>query len=62
MNMPNTVCDLLKELQALKTKEEAKTYMHKLLEMGNPHMWSNIKYVVGYLGNEERTRILDLFN
>lgn len=59
--MPETIGSFLEQLQALKTKDEAKAFMVRLLEIGNPNTWSNIKYVTGYLNDEERSRILNLF-
>ena len=55
-----TVSDLLKELQELKTKKEAKKYLMEYLKE-NPYSWSNICYVTSYLESEERDRILTLF-
>ena len=60
--MSKTVGQLLTELQALKTEDEAKSYLIKALRSEGREVWSNILYVTGYLGNEERTRILNLFD
>lgn len=55
-----TVGQMLTELLALKTKEEANTYLREESKQ-NENTWTNIKYITGYLGNEERNRILNLF-
>lgn len=54
-----TVGDLLNEMQKIKTREEGHTFLVKALEE-NSYAVSNIKYIAGYLGNEERNRILNL--
>lgn len=56
-----TVSELLEKVQSFKTQEEAQSFLIKELQV-NQFAWSNIKYVTGYLGNEERNRILKLFN
>lgn len=58
--MSDTLGDLIKNLSALKDREEARTFLIEKLK-GNPSAWSNILWVTGYLGNEERNRILNLF-
>ena len=60
--MQKTIGNLLDELQRLKTKEEARAYLMKLLHEGDTDAWSNIRYITGYLGEQERRRILNLFN
>lgn len=59
--MSKTVRDVLKDLQKLTTREDAHMYLLKSIEE-NGNAWSNIKYIAGYLGNDERDRILKLFN
>lgn len=60
--MSKTIGQVLAELQSLKTKAEANRYLlEELNGEGHQHVWSNIKYITGYLGNEERNRILNLF-
>jgi hypothetical protein len=59
--MNKTVGEVLKEIQALKSKEGANRYLIKELQK-NQDAWINIKYITGYLGNEERQRILNLFD
>lgn len=54
-----TIGEVLTDLNNLKTKEEARSYLNKSADKDT--MWSNIKYITGYLGNEERNRILELF-
>jgi len=61
MIMNKTVGEVLKEIQALKSKEGANRYLIKELQK-NQDAWINIKYITGYLGNEERQRILNLFD
>lgn len=58
--MPKTIGDTMKELTTLKTSKEATQYLLKALEE-NPNAWVNIKYLSGYLGNEERNKLLSLF-
>ena len=52
--------ELLTKLQFLRTKSEAASFLIEVTK-DNPNAWSNIKYVTGYLGNEERNRIMELF-
>ena len=59
--MSKTIGQTLEELKEIKTKEEMARYVFKELQL-NPDAWSNIKYIAGYLGNQERQRILNLFN
>lgn len=62
MNFMNkTISQVLKEIQSLSSKEEANHYLIKELQE-NQSAWANIKYVTGYLGNDERQRILNLFD
>ena len=58
--MSKNVGEMLKELQLLKTEEQATRYLIKELQE-NSNVWTNIKYITGYLGNEERNRIIKLF-
>lgn len=60
-DMGKTIGQILKELQKLTTTEEANRYLISSL-LKNPHSWSDIKYITGYLGNVERNRILKLFS
>lgn len=55
------VGQLLNELQNLKNKEQAKDWLIEETKQ-NSNTWVNVKYVTGYLDNEERNRILKLFN
>lgn len=59
--MSKTIGQVLEDLKLLKTKEEANRYLFKALQE-NSNAWSNIKYITGYLGNEERNRILNMFD
>lgn len=55
-----SIGEILKQLTNIKSKEEAHLYLIEELK-NNQDAWSNIKYITGYLGNEERNRILNLF-
>jgi hypothetical protein len=55
-----TIGQVIEKLTKLKTSKEANTLLLELVK-DNPFAWTNIKYVTGYLGQEERNRILTLF-
>lgn len=59
--MGRTIGEVLGDLQKLKTKEEAAKYLIKGLQQTDT-FWVDIKYISGYLGNEERNRIMELFD
>ena len=59
--MSKSIGQLVGELQTLKSKEEANRFLIKELQF-NSNAWTNIKYVAGYLSDEERKRILNLFD
>lgn len=56
-----TIGELLDKLQACVNSHDARKLAIELRKDNPAEWWHNVKYVTGYLGNEERQRILALF-
>lgn len=56
-----TIGELLNKLQAMKSVQDARMLSFELMQDNPEFWWVNVKYVSGYLGNQERSRVLSLF-